>query len=81
MMANPKSMMTGESRKMTFHTVLHLDGIEHVHHPAVDCFSFLWVDHDIMLEILHVHAMNVFESQSLDTICHEVERFRVGGYG
>ncbi|KAK0443162.1 hypothetical protein EV421DRAFT_1805161 [Armillaria borealis] len=71
---------SGESRKMTFHTVLCLDGMEHVHHSAGDYFSFLLVDDDTGLEILHVHAMTVLESQSLDEY-HQVERFRVGGYG
>ncbi len=74
-------MITGESRKMMFHTVLRLDGMEHVHHSAGDCFSFVLVDDDIGLEILHVLAMIVLESQFLDNICHEVERSRVGGYG
>ncbi|PBK65211.1 hypothetical protein ARMSODRAFT_447913 [Armillaria solidipes] len=66
MMAYPKSMMTGESRKMTFHTVLRLEGMEHVHHSAGDCHSFLLVDDDTGLEILHVYAITVFENQSLD---------------
>ncbi|SJL12526.1 uncharacterized protein ARMOST_15953 [Armillaria ostoyae] len=53
--------MTGESRKLTFHTVLRLDAMEHIHHSAGDCFSFLLVDDDTGLEILHVHAMTVLE--------------------
>ncbi|KAK0443166.1 hypothetical protein EV421DRAFT_2019140 [Armillaria borealis] len=52
---------SGESRKMTFHTVLHLDGLEHDHHSAGDCFSFLLVDDGAGLEILHVHAMTILE--------------------
>ncbi len=51
MMAHPKLMMTGESRKMTFHTVLRLDRMEHVHHSAGDRLSFLLVDDDTRLEI------------------------------
>ncbi len=64
-MAHPKLMMTGESCKMMFHTVLHLNGMEHVHHLAGGSFSFLQVDSDTGLEILHVHAMIVLESQFL----------------
>ncbi len=44
MMANPKSMMTGESYEMTLHTVLRLDDMEYYHHSTGDCLSFLLVD-------------------------------------
>ncbi|PBK71059.1 hypothetical protein ARMSODRAFT_973551 [Armillaria solidipes] len=53
--------MTGESRKMTFHIVLRLDGMEHVRYSAGGYFSFLLVDDDTGLEILHVHVMTVLD--------------------